>query len=245
MSRNLVRRSRAAARLLALAAAVAVLLLAPSRALAADPPPEPGSLEQAWVDPVREAGRLHVIEFNVCDQEGVEGAPFDCRRDRDQRADYVADYIRNWGSHAAMLQEICQSTYDDVLADLGGAWRGFFQHTYITDDGRCGTNPYWGLAVLSNGSTPTSVTRPVFFTESSDEQRRLLCGNVTLTGIGLKLCSTHLSLQGYQWQVDYIKDETDLVVDTGAALLLGADMNVNNRAACYSEADKLRTFVVR
>lgn len=238
------RRRRPVALIACISTILMPLLVASPIAHAEAPPPDPDPFDGVYVDRAPQDGRLHVVEFNACDRYRIATA---CNRTPAERASAIVSYINNFSSNAVMLQEICQNTYNLILGQLGGGWRGYFKHTYVETDDRCASsNPYWGIAILANGSMPSNVEAKPFYTEPiSGEVRHFLCGNVTLAGEGLRLCSTHLSPEGYQWQVDYIKDETDAIVEPGAAILLGADMNVNNRAACYPEADKLRDLYTR
>jgi endonuclease/exonuclease/phosphatase family metal-dependent hydrolase len=177
--------------------------------------------------------RLHVFQFNACDQYGTSHSSSACRNTRwYDRADAISASIQNWSADAVTLQEVCQSTYNRILRDLGSGWHGYFKHTYVTayNDFRCGGSggAYWGIAILAK-SPVSDVTAILLEEEPDGEARRLLCGNVTI-GSGFRLCSTHLSNSSDNAaQAEKVSFEVNYWVSRGAAVLLGGDLNINVR----------------
>lgn len=186
--------------------------------------------------------RLHVFQFNACDQYGTSHPSTNCRYTPwYERADAIVASINNWSADVVTLQEVCQSTYQRIMGQLPG-WHGYFKHTYVTSasDNRCGSGPdYWGIAVMAK-STLSSISYTLLGTESNGEERRLLCANVTV-GSGFRLCSTHLSTSSANVeQVRKVAAELNGWVSNGAAVLLGGDLNINVRSC--AEDDYLAPF---
>ncbi|MGI8692004.1 MAG: endonuclease/exonuclease/phosphatase family protein [Geodermatophilaceae bacterium] len=171
--------------------------------------------------------RLHVLQVNACDRSTVSPSDSPCSVSRAVRADTIVASVNAFAAQVVTLQEVCEVTYLDIKGQLGSGWDGDFQAAYYASDQRCGTATAWGVAFLVKSGV--NEFPPVLLgTESSGEKRWLLCGN-TAIGTGFKVCTAHLtnndSVNGSQ--VVTVANYLNGYVNDGAAVLLGADFNIN------------------
>ncbi|MDQ3481403.1 MAG: hypothetical protein M3423_08775 [Actinomycetota bacterium] len=115
------------------------------------------------------------------------------------RADAIRNIIDAWDARVVMLQELCETTFLDLRDnELGAGWTARFVVTYVvpmTND-RCRSTGggSWGIAIFARGAAFSSVTNLLLGEDpEGDEDRRLLCGNTTIGGVGFKVCSSHLT----------------------------------------------------
>jgi len=189
------------------------------------------------------SGRLHMVTFNVCDGQGP--ARIECDGSSSGKALYIKSLMNAWTTHVASFQEICYSTYLELVATLGSGWDGEFNHTYPQDQGDCTWGTSWGLAIFIHAAPPrfsnvTSETLPVY-PPPNGENREILCGNVTYFS-GFRLCSTHVHKDGPSSQTDSVAAKIDYWSSRNAALILGADMNVNILTGCTVTSGRMNRF---
>lgn len=199
--------------------------------------------------------RVHSIQFNACDQFQRPGKDPKCSDVAPvNRATAIRISVDDFGANTLSLQELCRSTYNELLnTQLGGSgagWRGVFSTTVAipAGDRRCTSagGGDWGVAVLVKGASFSSVDGSVVGydpkrgpngTIINGEQRRLLCGNTSILGNGFRLCSTHLTVLSGELpaerdtrnrqQINVVADRTVGRANGGAALLIGGDFNRN------------------
>jgi len=192
--------------------------------------PTPASVASAEPEDEDATGRLHLIQFNVCDQGHLTNHV--CSEDWPVRRTEILNQLNVWGNvTSATFQEICESTYTSVLANKPG-WTGKFYKTYDVPDSRCGTDNDWGVAFISI-SAPSVIITTIFGQEPNGEFRVMTCGNITIHS-GFRLCSTHLSPSGPQSQVDSIRNNLQTYITSGAAVMVGGDFNINNKVSCLT-----------
>lgn len=181
------------------------------------------------IDPAG-TGRLHTISFNACDQY-LENPGSVCYNDTPMaRATYIKNMMNSWGAQAAAFQEMCRSTYDELLGQLGlSQVYGYFEHTVTVSIDRCVTGTSWGIAVITKQIISSRVE--VHYPDDDDEQRLMLCGN-SYSYSGFRTCSTHLSLNPSANQVNTAGDQMKAWALAGDATIVGGDFNIDNRASC-------------
>ncbi|CCG03619.1 hypothetical protein [Blastococcus saxobsidens] len=176
--------------------------------------------------------RLQLWDFNACDQYG-RNFP-DCQVTPEQRAAAIAASLgsTSWTPNAATLQEMCRSTFDMALADLPPGWVGAFHSTYTTTDTRCqSADPAWGIAVFARSDVLTGPVHHTLGVETSGEERTLLCADVTV-GIGMRLCTTHLTSSSQSGAASQAVTADRLVDEWTAAgmlVVVGGDFNLDVR----------------
>ncbi len=115
-----------------------------------------------------EAGSVQtrVFDLNACDQYLVPDPANvihpNCKANNPwTRANAIRDSVIAGNSNVVTLQEVCRTTFGNVLALLGSSWRGSMLDTVNTGDDRCwdGGVGRWGIAILARtSSTLTNVT---------------------------------------------------------------------------------------
>lgn len=141
------------------------------------------------------------------------------------------------------MQEVCETTYLDILGQLGPPWSGRFRTAIATTPTRCGSDVDWGVAFLAR-SAISGWTWTLLGTETNGEKRWLTCGYVTVGGT-FRLCTAHLSQSSANvGQVATIANTVNPFVDQGIAVMLGADLNINVGSYNCVEAPYLRPLYI-
>jgi hypothetical protein len=157
--------------------------------------------------PPAEAGTLwtKVFDFNTCDQYH-SGHPVCNDVTPQERADKISASVVSGGSNVVTLQEVCLSTLNRIVANLGQSyWAG--KHLWTTfdiNDGRCGISNEWGLGIIARGPLdlnsvgwallPNPNGTPDPTGQNGPEPRYLFCGNFLISA-WFRVCSSHFSVQ--------------------------------------------------
>jgi hypothetical protein len=187
-----------------------------------------------------QAGTLstRVFDFNVCDQP--TGANDLCTITSDAiKAQNIANSIVSSGSNVATFQEMCRTTFNLVLQALGPSWDGELLWTTFLPmgDDRCNGPSEWGIGVMARGPmqrvdglSPGKAQLPNPYGEN--EPRFLWCANFTIAA-SFRVCSSHFSFRddANDDQAAAVATQLRQYSDSGGAILLGADTNINV-AAC-------------
>lgn len=173
--------------------------------------------------------RTKVFDFNACDQYGRSGWP-DCQVTPSLRASAIVSSVLAGGSNVVTLQEVCQYTYDEILAQLGPQWNGFHLWTTFFSDNRCSPGPReWGIAIIARAPNPVNVGYAALPISSGEEPRYLLCGNFTILA-SFRVCASHFSdSTSAHSQAINVGGQLSSYANNGGAILLGVDANIDAR----------------
>ncbi len=185
--------------------------------------------------------RLHVLQFNACDQYQAPTAPIDECFDNDRlaRATAIVDTIVDWQPNVVALQEVCWSTVSIILNQLPIEWVARRQPTVNVSDQRCGPDVRWGLAVLSRASISSFTALKLYDVPSTEEDRYLLCAVTVAGGLVLRFCSTHLAASNDALRSQQLLDvanEGGKSTRDGVALLTMGDFNIDVKQCMGSDS---------
>jgi hypothetical protein len=187
--------------------------------------------------------RLHVIQFNACDQWHVVKHP-DARCKNTAPTDRgiaIANIMRGFGADVASFQEICRSTADVIRANLGSIWKYYFQPTYPlpSADTRCGSagsSTVWGQAVFTRGASFSSPVNINLDDNGATGDNKLLCGNTTIV-VGFRVCTVHPKANNdpvTRQQILQAGDQAAYWANNRQATIVGADMNAHVTACPFA-----------
>lgn len=196
---------------LAALALLAVYLIAPAPAHAAEPKV------------------LNVMSWNMC---GV--IRWGCTGTADEKIGVVKYHVDNTFVHAALLQEVCEDDLTKLMAVLGPGWHKAYTPYLWSQDGKIGTimcdNDRAGTAIIAKVGLSDAKVHPT--TQPwTGMHRPLLCA--TATYWNTRLCNVHLTPHPGgnpdhpEW--DYRDDQIAEIKTLVAGLqnfVIGGDFNV-------------------
>lgn len=172
-------------------------------------------------------GRLHMVQFNICDQYLQPDKAPCADDDFAARINYIKSVMTQFGSQVGTFQEMCYSTYLGLKSQLGAGWDGDFYPTVTLDSYlRCTTTKDWGVGFLAHGVVNQYPVIPLPLV--GGEARVLLCGTTTIYS-GFRICTTHLDTTGPSSQLDVIANQTRTWALLGNATIIGGDFNMSVR----------------
>ncbi len=198
-----------------------------------------GSADETRSRTVLSTTRWKVLHYNIggntcweaTDLPGQPSYGTDSRGSITSRVSRILAAVDNYIPHAITFNEICYSQYRNIRSEL--ALRGYGA-TYVstTVGGQCDNyDAAWGqgfgLAVFFKGTVPNVQQAYSLPSAAGEEVRKMLCTDVVLDGVPIKLCTVHITNRSSKSaQIQQVANLTSGWIQSGLPVILTGDFNV-------------------